>query len=115
MAVEAPPRGPETRASRLRLAAPDYSLSLALVLTGSFLLAIAARYLLAREIVTPWIMADELIYSEMAKNFADSGEFLLRETPSPLNNVAYPTLISPAWFAEPIETAYGLARFINVW
>ncbi len=114
MATEAPPREPETRTSRLRLAVPDYSVSLALVLTGSFLLAIAVRYLLAREIVTPWIMADELIYSEMAKSFADSGEFLLRETPSPLNNVAYPALIAPAWLAEPIETAYGLARFINV-
>jgi hypothetical protein len=93
---------------------PDYSLSLALVLSGGFLLAIAVRYLLARQIVTPWIMADELVYSEMAKNFADSGEFLLRETPSPLNNVAYPTLISPAWLAQPMETVYGLAQFINV-
>ena len=111
MATDAPP---ETRASRLRLALPSYSISLALVLSGGFLLAIAARYLLAREIVTPWIMADELIYSEMAKNFEDSGEFLLRETPSTLNNVAYPVLISPAWLAEPMETVYALAQFINV-
>jgi hypothetical protein len=93
---------------------PDYSLSLALLLGGGLLLAIAIRYLLAREIVTPWIMADELIYSEMAKNFADRGQFLLRETPSPLNNLAYPALISPAWLADSVETAYSLTRFINV-
>jgi hypothetical protein len=114
LAPEAPPRAPDTRASRLSRAFPDYSLSLAFVLGGAFLLAIALRYLLARAIVTPWIMADELIYSEMAKNFADSGDFLLRETPSPLRNRAYPVLIAPAWLADPMETAYGLARFINV-
>jgi hypothetical protein len=114
LATEARSRDVQPRASRLRLALPDYSVSLALVLAGGFLLALALRYLLAREIVTPWIMADELIYSEMAKSFADGGEFMLRETPSPLNNVAYPALISPAWLADPIETAYGIARFINV-
>ena len=114
MATEAPAREPETRASRLRLTVPDYSISFALVMTGGFLLVIALRYLLAREIVTPWIMADELIYSEMAKNFADSGSFMVRETPSPLNNVAYPALIAPAWLSGTIETAYGLAQFINV-
>ena len=30
--------------------------------------------------MTPLIMADELVYSEMAKNLADQGEFLLRST-----------------------------------
>jgi hypothetical protein len=114
LATEAPPRQPETRVSRLKLAASEDPFSLVLVLSGGFLLAIALRYLLAREIVTPWIMADELIYSEMAKNFADSGEFLLRERTSPLRNRAYPALIAPAWLAEPMETVYGLARFINV-
>ena len=111
MATEAPPRKPET--SRFRLAVPEYSLSLTLVLTGGLLLAIAARYLLAREIATPWIMADELIYSELAKNFADSGEFLFREWPSHLNNVAYPALIAPAWLAASVEESYELARVIN--
>jgi hypothetical protein len=114
LATEAPRREAETGAGRLRLALPDYSLSLALLLSGGLLLAIIVRYLLAREIVTPWIMADELIYSEMAKNFADHGEFLLRETPSPLNNVAYPALISPAWLADSVGTAYSLVQFINV-
>jgi hypothetical protein len=114
LATEAPPQERETPASRFRLAVPDYSVALGLVLTGGVLLAIVLRILLTREIVTPWIMADELIYSEMAKNFADRGEFLLRETPSPLNNVAYPVLIAPAWLFDSIETAYNLARVVNV-
>lgn len=92
---------------------PDYSLAVTLVLTGTFLLAIAVRFLLAREIVTPWIMADELIYSELAKNFAESGDFLFRDSPSHLNNVAYPALIAPAWLAGSMEEVYGLARAIN--
>ena len=85
-----------------------------LIFAGVVLLALVVRLVLAQRIVTPWILADELIYSEMAKNFADRGEFLVRDTPSHLDNVAYPALISPAWLAGPIETAYGLARPINV-
>ena len=113
MAAEAPSREPETWASRFRLAVPDYSLFLTLVLSGVFLLAIAVRFLLAREIVTPWIMADELIYSELAKNFAETGDFLFRDSPSHLNNVAYPALIAPAWLAGSMEDTYGLAHGIN--
>ncbi|MGH3079744.1 MAG: hypothetical protein ACRDNH_01230 [Gaiellaceae bacterium] len=111
MDTEAAP--PETRASRLRLGFPDYSLSLTLVLTGGLLLTVVIRYLLAREIATPWIMADELIYSELAKNFADSGEFMFREWPSHLNNLAYPALIAPAWLAPSVDESYSLARAIN--
>jgi hypothetical protein len=85
-----------------------------LLFAGVLLLAVVVRLLLADRIVTPWIMIDELIYSELAKNFADSGDFVLRESASTLNNVAYPVAIAPAWLAESIETAYGLARTINV-
>jgi hypothetical protein len=113
LATEVPPREHETGASRFRLAVPDYSLSLALVASGALLLAIAVRFLIAREVATPWIMGDELIYSEMAKSFAETGDFLFRDSPSHLNNVVYPALIAPAWFAQSIEDAYGLARLIN--
>jgi Dolichyl-phosphate-mannose-protein mannosyltransferase len=90
------------------------SLAFTLLLAGILLMAVVVRLLLADRIVTPWIMADELIYSEMAKNFADHGEFLVRDSAATLNNVAYPVLIAPAWRAEPISTAYSLARVINV-
>ena len=110
MTTDAPPQ----ERQRLRFATADYSLSLTLVVAGAFLLAVAVRYALALQIATPWIMADELIYSEMAKNFADHGEFLLRDTPSALNNVAYPILIAPAWLLGSVESAYALAKLINV-
>ena len=71
------------------------------------------RLVLAERIATPWIMVDELIYSELAKSFAESGDFLIRETASGFRNVAYPTLIAPAWWTDSIESAYTVARAIN--
>jgi hypothetical protein len=114
LATDSPPRERALTISRFEAALREGASPVTLVFAGLVLLALVIRLLLADRIVTPWIMADELLYSEMAKNFADHGEFLLRESPSHLNNVAYPALIAPAWFAESIETAYGLARVINV-
>ena len=89
----------------------ERSLEVPLAVAGIVVLAaFVVRLVLAHRIVTPWIMIDELLYSELAKNFADSGEFLVRDAASPFNNLAYPALISPAWLAEPVETAYALAR-----
>jgi hypothetical protein len=88
--------------------------SAVLVLAGLLLIAAGLRVWLAREIATPWIMIDELLYSEMAKSFATSGDFLVRDAPVSLNNVVYPALISPAWLVHPMGTTYGLAKAINV-
>jgi hypothetical protein len=114
LATESRLRKREFPASRLATVVRSGSVAYTLTFSGILLLAVFVRLLLADRIVTPWIMIDELIYSEMAKNFADQGEFLLRDVPSPLNNVVYPVLIAPAWLAQSIETAYGLARLINV-
>ena len=86
----------------------------AVVLGGGLLLSIAVRIWLSSRIVTPWIMVDEFLYSEMAKSFATSGHFLVRGAPRGINNVVYPALISPAWFAHPMGTTYALAKAINV-
>ena len=90
------------------------SLEVPLILAGALLAAFVVRLVLAYRIATPWIMVDELIYSELAKSFADRGEFLIRETASPFRNVAYPALIAPAWLADPMATVYDIARAINV-
>jgi hypothetical protein len=85
----------------------------ALTLAVFVVVSIAVRSWLARKIATPWIMTDELLYSEMAKSFASTGHFLIRGAPSGIGNVAYPALISPAWFFNPMSTTYGLAKAIN--
>jgi hypothetical protein len=85
-----------------------------LALSGLLLISVAVRIWLSREIVSPWIMIDEQVYAEMAKSFASSGHFLIRDTPTGVNNVVYPALISPAWLAHPMGTTYSLAKAINV-
>lgn len=73
-----------------------------------------ARTLLAHRIVAPWIMVDELIYSELAKSFAYHGRFLIRDVPSSGYGFVYPLLIAPAlrFFAD-MPTAYAFAKAIN--
>jgi hypothetical protein len=84
------------------------------VLFGGLLLGAMVAWIIAsRRIEAPWIMGDELTYSEYAKSFADSGEFLFREQPGAHLSI-YPALIAPAWFADTIETAYFAAKAINV-
>jgi glycosyltransferase involved in cell wall biosynthesis len=72
------------------------------------------RYLLSRRVVAPWIMVDELIYSELAKSFAATGHFLLRGQHHGGYGIVYPTVIAPAWklFSSPIA-AYAAAKTIG--
>ena len=57
----------------------------------------AIRIALGRRMVAPWIMVDELIYSELAKSFAEHGRFLVRGETSTGYGFVYPLLIAPAW------------------
>jgi hypothetical protein len=72
------------------------------------------RIWLAAKIVTPWIMSDELLYSELARSFADDHHFLVRGAFYPVYNVGYSLLVSPAWLAGSMATTYKLAKAINV-
>jgi hypothetical protein len=87
---------------------------LTLALAGVVLVLVGARVWLAGRIATPWIMSDELLYSELARSFADSGSFLVRDEFYPVYNVGYSLLVSPAWLAGSMETTYTLAKAINV-
>ena len=66
-------------------------------LAGLVVASTAFRYALARRIAAPWIMVDELIYSELAKSFAATGHFLVRDHQTAAYGFVYPVLISPAW------------------
>jgi Dolichyl-phosphate-mannose-protein mannosyltransferase len=74
----------------------------------------ALRMALAGRTLSPWIMVDELIYSELAKSFASSGRFLVRDVPSTGYGFVYPVLIAPAFglFAS-VPSAYHAAKLIN--
>jgi Dolichyl-phosphate-mannose-protein mannosyltransferase len=83
-------------------------------LAGIVVLSAAIRYALGRGIVAPWIMIDELIYSELAKSFAASGHFEIRGEASNVYGFVYPLLISPAWAVfTKVPQAYSAAKAIN--
>ena len=57
------------------------------------LVSFAFRAWLARDMLGPFIMVDELIYSELGRSLAASGELLVRDVPSPGYGVVYPLLV----------------------
>jgi hypothetical protein len=72
------------------------------------------RIVLARRMVAPWIMVDELIYSELAKSFAQHGQFLVRDVPSNGYGFVYPVLIAPAFrLFSSVPQAYTAAKAID--
>src|SRR5215469_2430074 len=83
-------------------------------LTGIVVVSVAARVVIGRRMVAPWIMVDEIVYSELAKNVAAHGEFLVRGVPSHGYGFVYPVLIAPAWaLFSSIPSAYAAAKGIN--
>ena len=94
--------------TRLRALPPWFWL--AVIVTGSALL----RIVLARRMVAPWIMVDELIYSELAKSFALHGQFLVRDVASNGYGFVYPVLIAPAFrLFSSVPQAYTAAKDID--
>jgi hypothetical protein len=103
-----PVAGPEAAAHDRRGA-----LAVALLASGVVLLTMVVRYVLALDQTAPWLMGDELRYSDMAKSFLAEGKFHFREGFTSFAT-AYPALIAPAWAAAEIEAAYEVAKAINV-
>jgi dolichyl-phosphate-mannose-protein mannosyltransferase len=93
--------------------------ALARVPTWAWLAAIvvasaALRALLATRLVAPFIMVDELIWSELARGIAGAGEPLLRDQPNPGYSVVYPLLISPAYLLfDSLPAAYAAVKTMN--
>ena len=83
-------------------------------LAALVVLSSAFRYGLSRRVVAPWIMVDELIYSELAESFASTGHFLIRDVHHGAYGAVYPLLIAPAWrvFAA-VPDAYAAAKTIG--
>src|SRR5262245_22362808 len=104
---------PHARPARLadRVAQP----SVLIAALGVFVLVLVAiRIWLSGKIVTPWLLSDELLYSELARSFADDHRFLVRGAPFPIYGLGYPLLVSPAWLAGSMAQTYELAKTINV-
>jgi len=83
-------------------------------LVAIVIVSFVVRLALAHRIVSPWIMVDELIYSELAKSLASEGHFLVRNVPSNGYGFVYPALIAPAFgLFDAVPHAYAVAKGIN--
>jgi hypothetical protein len=106
--------GGEFPDSRFQAVQREASKAVGITLAVFVLALVVVRVWLVGKIETPWIMSDELLYSELARSFADTGHFLVRGEWYPVYTVGYPLIVSPAWLAGSMETTYGLAKAINV-
>jgi hypothetical protein len=83
-------------------------------LTALVVFSFCVRFAFARHMVGPWIMIDEIVYSELAKSFASTGHFAVREAPTSGYGYVYPVLISPAYaLFRSIPTVYTGIKVIN--
>jgi hypothetical protein len=114
LAAEQPVERGEFPASRFEAVRPEAGRLLGLALAAFVLVLAGIRLWLASRIETPWIMSDELLYSELARSFADDSHFLVREGFYPVYNVGYPLLVGPAWLAGSMATTYTIVKAINV-
>ena len=83
---------------------------LAAIVVGSTIV----RTMLGRDLVAPFIMVDEIIWSEVARGIADAGEPLLRDEPDPGYSLVYPLLISPVYaLTDGLVDAYTGVKTLN--
>ena len=109
MAARAPASAAAAR-DRSRLGSIPIWVWLAAIVFGSALL----RALLARRLVAPFIMVDEVIWSELARGIAEAGKPLLRDQPNPGYSPVYPLVISPAYaLFHSLPAAYAAVKTLN--
>ena len=72
------------------------------------------RAALARDMVAPFILVDEIIWSEIARGIAGAGEPLIRDEPDPGYSIVYPLLISPVYVLfDNLVDAYAGVKTLN--
>jgi hypothetical protein len=83
---------------------------LAVIVVGSAVF----RAIVARGIVAPFIMVDELIWADIARGLADAGRPLVRGEADPGYGIVYPLVISPAYVLfHRLPDAYAAVKTIN--
>jgi hypothetical protein len=83
-------------------------------LAAIVVVSFALRAWLARGMVGPFIMVDELIYAELARSFAAGDGFQVRDGPAAGFSLVYPVLISPAYaLFDALPDAYAAVKTLN--
>jgi glycosyltransferase involved in cell wall biosynthesis len=82
-------------------------------LAALYVASVTVQLAFGLRVSSPWIMVDELIYSDMARSFASTGHFLIRGVHGDYGFV-YPLLLSPAYkLLGPTADVYQWTRVIN--
>jgi hypothetical protein len=103
-----------TRKTPVSVASLVFDRSAVAWLAGLVVGSTLVRFALTSLIPAPWIFADELKYSELAKSFAASGHFAVRDVPGLGLGPLYPVLISPAYaLFDSLPHAWTAIRLIN--
>jgi len=78
-----------------------------------YAVAVTVQLALALRVTSPWIMVDELVYSDMARSFAATGHFLIRGVHANYGLV-YPLLLSPVYAAVgPVADVYRWSQVVD--
>ncbi|MGH2971213.1 MAG: glycosyltransferase [Gaiellaceae bacterium] len=78
-----------------------------------YAVATTIQLALALRVTSPWIMVDEIVYSDMARSFAQTGHFLIRGVHANYG-VVYPLLLSPVYSAiGPMSDVYRWSQAVN--
>ena len=97
----------QSRATAIRLSVP--------VVLGAIVVVSAGLHAaVALSVSSPWIVPDELIYSELAKSLGEGGLPRIRDEVSFAYGLGYPALLAPVWAAfDDVATAYAVAKVLN--
>jgi hypothetical protein len=83
-------------------------------LTAIVTLSAFARLVFALRVEAPWIMVDELIYSELGRGLAAGEGFSIRGVPTYAYGFVYPLVIAPAYLLfDSLPRAYDAVKAIN--
>jgi hypothetical protein len=105
-------------AVRAEAGAPARSLARAVPvwawLTALVAVSALARLFFALRIEAPWIVVDELIYSELARGIADGDGYSIRGEATYAYGFVYPLVIAPAYaLFDSLPQAYAAVKAIN--
>lgn len=78
-----------------------------------YAVAVAVVLSLALRVQAPWIMVDELVYSDAARSFAEHGNFLIRGARAEYGYVYQLLLAIPYALTSTVADAYAFARVLN--
>lgn len=83
-------------------------------LLGIVTVSFVARAWLSRHMPAPFIMTDELIYSELGRSLASTGSFEIRDASAGGYGILYPLLLSPAYaLFDSLTDAFAAVKVVN--